>query len=384
MPIFLVQSFLLFGLAALVPTFLHFYHRRRPQPLPFSTLRFLQEAISKSRRSRQVTQYLTLLMRILILLLLAAAFAQPQIRFHRFVPGNYRNVLIVLDASASMQTVQGDKTGFELARAWAEIMLTELKEGDRIGILAPGSQEARVVFPLVSDLQAAKNALKTVQPGFDQAALPECLRDFLDKSVPGLQNLEIHLFSDMQKSAWGTSALPPLQTFLEDLHAAIFFNRVSDFPTGDCSISSARFQPAAILPSGSVQAAVTLQSNAQFVGANVVRLHVADHESSHIAVELMANDSQSVVLSGAVNSEQAQVTGKLTLENDAYQLNNEYFFSLPRLAGVPALLVHGDSDRDTFFLRRALQPGGRSASVMMPKTASWQEFLAGDHSADAA
>ncbi|MCR4572462.1 MAG: BatA domain-containing protein, partial [Lentisphaeria bacterium] len=46
MPFFLGSSFLLAGLAVVVPIALHLLHRRRPQPIMFGTLRFLQTAIA--------------------------------------------------------------------------------------------------------------------------------------------------------------------------------------------------------------------------------------------------------------------------------------------------------------------------------------------------
>ena len=49
---FLAPWFMLASAVAAVPLALHLLHRRRPQPVPFSTIRFLREAIASTRRSR--------------------------------------------------------------------------------------------------------------------------------------------------------------------------------------------------------------------------------------------------------------------------------------------------------------------------------------------
>ena len=384
MPIFLFNGFLLFGLVALVPVLLHLLHRRRPQPIPFGAVRFLKEAISKSRRSRRVTQCLTLLMRILIILLLAAAFAQPQIRFSRFVPGGHRIVLIVLDTSASTQAREGDKSLFELSRSWAESLLAGLAEGDRAAIIAPGCTDPRIVFPPVSDHKAILAALRDLQPGFGAAALPETIRDLLEKADGGLHGAEIHIFSDFQKSAWNKTALAALTPTLDQLGAAVFLNCPGILSTGDTGIAEALFTPPAIIGGGAFQATATLTTNDHFVGGNIVRLATDTGELNHVALEMLPGESQPAALSGVAPGEAPQVVGSLRLEDDAYELNNNFFFSLPRLAGIPALLVNGSGDRDTFFLRRALQPGGQSAALMVPTTVGWPEFLAGDVSGNAA
>ena len=383
MPIFLSNVFLLFGLVALVPLLLHLLHRRRPQPIQFAAVRFLKEAISKSRRSRRITQCLTLLMRILIILLLAAAFAQPQIRFHHLVPGGHRVILIVLDASASMQAQEGDKSLFELSRGWAESLLAGLTEGDRVAIIAPGCPDYRIVFPPVSDHKAILAALQDLQPGFGAATLPETIRDLLEKADGGLHGAEIHIFSDFQKSAWNKTALDALKPTLEQLNAAVFLNRPGILSTGDTGIAEAMFHPPAIIGNSAFQATATLTTNDHFVGANIVRLATDTGELNHVALEMLPGESQTTGLSGIAPGEAPQVVGSLRLEDDAYELNNCFFFSLPRLAGIPALLVNGTGERDTFFLRRALQPGGQAAAMMVPTTVGWPEFLAGDISGNA-
>jgi type IV secretory pathway component VirB8 len=113
MPFFLFNGFLLFGLAALIPVALHLLHKRRPQPYLFAAVRFIQDATAKSRRSRRITQCVTLIMRVLIIIILAMAFAQPLVRNSKFLSEGQRVAVIVIDSSASMQASGGDKSLFQ-------------------------------------------------------------------------------------------------------------------------------------------------------------------------------------------------------------------------------------------------------------------------------
>src|SRR6185369_16388907 len=67
-------------LAAGVPLVLHLLNRIRAPVVPFPTLRFLRLTAQKTARRRQIHQYLLLLVRMLVFVLLALAIASPLIR----------------------------------------------------------------------------------------------------------------------------------------------------------------------------------------------------------------------------------------------------------------------------------------------------------------
>ena len=130
MPFFLGSGFLVAAAAVIVPIALHLLQRRRPRPVMFGTLRFLRDAIAQSRRAHRITQGLTLLMRILIILLLAAAFARPLLRRSGLIPAGRRTVVMIVDCSASMQTLEGGRNYFDHARSWAVALTDSLQDGE--------------------------------------------------------------------------------------------------------------------------------------------------------------------------------------------------------------------------------------------------------------
>ena len=104
------------GFAA-IPVLLHLIRRKRVRILDFPTFRFLKKAAMEQRFHLRLQDQLLMFLRMLILLLLAFAFAGPLIK--KTFSANTRflgasNILIV-DDSLSMSVVQSDKSLYESA-----------------------------------------------------------------------------------------------------------------------------------------------------------------------------------------------------------------------------------------------------------------------------
>ena len=146
---FAAPLFLLATLAGLIPVLLHMINRQKAPEVPFSTLRFLQLSVQRTRRRKTVHVILLLLLRVAALVLVAVALARPTIRPLGGLLGGaaVRAVAIVLDNSASMATV--DETGprWETARQAAETLLDHLGPRDSVALLVTcGPQRRTAVY----------------------------------------------------------------------------------------------------------------------------------------------------------------------------------------------------------------------------------------------
>ncbi len=107
--IFQYPSFL-WALGALaIPILIHLFNFRKTTRIYFSNTRFLRQVKQETTQKRKLKQYLVLASRLLFLLFLVLAFAQP------FLPAadpisNQKNISIYLDNSMSMSTPVGEKT----------------------------------------------------------------------------------------------------------------------------------------------------------------------------------------------------------------------------------------------------------------------------------
>lgn len=367
---------------AAVPLALHLLHRRRPQPVPFSTIRFLREAIASTRRSRNLTNLLTLLMRVFIILLLAMAFAQPIVRFTSFIPEGKRTAIIVLDGSASMQFKDGERSCFEQAKDWALKLVGSMDDGDRIAVICPGIALPKVVFPPNSDHEAIARTIGELQPGYGATDLAETLSDLLNRldDINRASGIEVHVFSDFQRSGWREAEIEALDPALEEKGILLFLNHVTPTVAADAGVVKADFMPPAILGDGQFQARATVRSSLEFSGPNTLRLLVGGAEQARQSFRLQPEQETKFVLAGQAAGTDSFVSGQLELETDGFPLDDVYRFSLPRMPGIPVLLVDGsaqgdEGQRDTYFLDRAIQPRGKDTSLFLPKVVDWPSFV---------
>src|SRR5271168_720951 len=92
------------GLAGLaLPLYLHLLKRQTTTPKPVSSLMFFESRTQASTRHRRLKYFLLLSLRLLVLLFLILAFANPFINRDSAALASDRLVLLVVDNSFSMR-----------------------------------------------------------------------------------------------------------------------------------------------------------------------------------------------------------------------------------------------------------------------------------------
>ncbi len=140
---FLTPLFL-FGLAAAaIPVAIHLIRREKPQRIMFSTLRFLKSTTRKLVLFQQIQQWLLLLMRAALIILLVLAFARPllhQTPMAELLSDDPQSVVILIDRSLSM------RAGERFARAREEALhaLSELESADEAAVVGFASAPMEV------------------------------------------------------------------------------------------------------------------------------------------------------------------------------------------------------------------------------------------------
>ena len=109
-----LHPFLLAGLAAvMVPILIHLLLRQRPRPRPWAAMRWLLAAAQQASRRYRLTNYLLLLLRMLLVALIALAISRPLLGGM----GGGERLVIVLDRTASMGPRGSDPGPFAAALA---------------------------------------------------------------------------------------------------------------------------------------------------------------------------------------------------------------------------------------------------------------------------
>ena len=189
------------GLAAVgLPIYLHLLQRHKTTPHAFSSLMFFERHTQSSIKHRRLRYLLLLSLRLALLVLLALAFANPFINRSAASVAGDKLLLVVIDSSFSM------RAGTRLADARREALavLDSRRPSERAQVVAFGSRSV-LMTQVTQDAAELRAAVENIQAGDSYASfgeLAQLLRSMADNiSTP----IEVHLISDMQKSAMPAS-----------------------------------------------------------------------------------------------------------------------------------------------------------------------------------
>ncbi len=389
MPIFFTPLYLIAAMVALMPVVLHLLHRRRPRVVPFSTLRFLQQAMARTRRSRRLRNILILLLRTAILLLLVLAFARPAWQYGEQVGVQRRTLLLILDAGATMR-VEEDESLFERARQWALALVDSLEAGDRLAVVGAGLDSPFLVYPPVSDRERARNILLDMQPGYGAGSIALSVRDALRRwrAEQADSGLEIHVFSDFRAEHWSRRKQEALSDQLDD-RTILFLNRVRPRMVANAGVIAARFEPPVVVGERRwLRVSPLIRAGRDFNGSLSAQLWLAGEEVHSSTLALTpGQDHKADLLARPGLADGSGISGRVEISGrDMFAEDNVFFFSLPKVEEVKVLLIadNADSAADgALFLRKAIAPSGDRHALYSVRMISGRDFAAGEGIDDA-
>src|SRR5580704_15008163 len=191
----LLAPWFLAGLVGLaLPLYLHLLKRQTTAPKPVSSLMLFESRTQSSTRHRRLRYFALLSLRLLWLALLILAFANPFFNRNTGALASNRLVLLVIDNSFSM------RAGNRLADAKdAAIRVLAGKGAARAQVGAFGSQ-LRLMTQPIEDQSALRAAVQSIQPGDGHGNFGELARAVRAMAEAVHTPIELHLFSDMQRS----------------------------------------------------------------------------------------------------------------------------------------------------------------------------------------
>lgn len=184
-----------FGFAATIPVVILFYllKRKRVVRLVSSTLlwqKFLAETQASAPFQRLRHNWL-LVLQLLLLILAILALARPFMSSRAESSGLQ---VVVLDASASMQSVDESPSRFEKARAAALKWIDTLRDTDQMVVLQAASS-TEVKISRRSEKAELRRAIQECTAADSPTRLSEALK-MAESLTRDVQDAEIHLFSD--------------------------------------------------------------------------------------------------------------------------------------------------------------------------------------------
>ena len=207
------QPWMLAGLlAAALPLLVHLLFRPKPRPLRFGPMAFVLQSLQRSASLWRLRQLLVYVLRTLLVLALALAFARPWLGSNTAASAASQGeaaTALVLDASFSMRYASGKQTAFETARSQALEFMDGLLETEPLTlVLCDGTQAPSP--PLSYDKAFWRRKLQEARPSFLASNLNGCMETALQllQQSP-LPAKRLAVFSDFARHALHLGLPPP-------------------------------------------------------------------------------------------------------------------------------------------------------------------------------
>src|SRR5579863_5120213 len=185
------------GVAAVgLPVWLHLLKKHRSDPRLFPSLMLFEKREQSSVKHRRLEYLLLFALRAAMIVLLALLFANPFIR--RAIPASQQKHLTVIAVDNSFSMRAGDH--LQRAKDQAQSVLSGLKAGDQVQVVALGAQIQTLTQP-TTDQAEARAAINSIQPTDSRASFGELARYSRTLAESLKTPIELHLASDLQKSA---------------------------------------------------------------------------------------------------------------------------------------------------------------------------------------
>lgn len=438
-----LNALFLAGLAGvLIPLLIHLLNRVRARPVEWGAMRFLRQSLNVRRRRMQLEEALVLLVRCLTVAVLALALARPFIRPASLFPpwmilgaillpvallavgavfwsdpprrrlflrasavlilaaaalawfevkrgglrwrlaAGEKDIVIILDASASMGLRSDGRTTFDRAVEEALALVETLPRSDSVGVVWAGPAP-RVILHPTADRNALRKLLQdeTLKPSTGAMGALEAFYAAVALLEESRNPEKVAIFlTDGHRAGWDLAA-ERRWTFLSDRLAKwpvpprLLIRRLPMPPQiSDAMVADIGFSRQVI---GSDRAvgieALIANGGTAPVRPGTVELLIDGVLAgrSDIRREIPVNAVERVRFSGRFDSPGRHVLSvRLGYEDDC-PANNAAFRAVDVLDKLPVLLVDGSTSERFFrgaagFLRVALQPDSDSTSTNLP------------------
>jgi len=370
-----LSPFLLAGFATLaVPLWLHLRRKRRQTPVEFPSLRYLRMAAARMKRQAKVEDLGLLLLRLLLLGLLAAAFARPVVRSRGAWLGAARAVesVVIIDATASMGWHGEADSRFDAAKRLAREWVAGLDPKDAVALWVLTERlEQPVPLPIADrshwfkelDALALSEGSSSLAPVFNAA------REWADTRGGGRKELVV--ITDNQNAAWDWPADSFFRRVWRRGETGLVVLAPDAARASNISVESVRWDGLAVREGALLTGVARLANCGGAAVKDLLECRVGGHVLLRKPVEIPAVGTVEVPLSLPVPALDGPVlAGELALAGDALGCDDHWYFALPVRHAYQVLVVNrgggmGGAMSPSFFLTRALAAGGAGKSVVI-------------------
>ncbi|TWU66511.1 hypothetical protein V7x_20780 [Crateriforma conspicua] len=366
-----INALLAWGaLAFTIPLAIHLFFRHRFRTIDWGAMWLLDSVIQRNRRRLRWTNWLLLLLRCLIPVLLAAAMSRPLLHSFRVAPGQLAQTLVlIIDDSQSMNAVDDEGVSrFQKARNQAFELVSDLTRNDEVILLQSG--ELTAAPSIIAPIDAA-DQLRQMAPGTG----PYTLGDALDAAVSALRfasnpHHRIVIISDFQDGVVPPDIAPQLESIARRIDDSAVTPNISllsvadrDEDPGNVSIDAIRLESPIAIAGHRTTAAATVRNASDLpVSGADLRWRIDGKVAASGSINVPARAETTVRLNFTPDQVGRRlVTATIDLK-DALVNDNRREFALDVTRSIRVAMVDGSPSGEALtrmsdFLFLALQPG---------------------------
>jgi hypothetical protein len=192
---------------AAIPLLLHLLTLHRLKTVELSTFRFLFDSYVQQRRRMQFLEALLAVLRTLFLLFLIFLFTRPVVRhwdalFRAGGGTGGREVVLLMDCSASMAARSGGTSAFDRAKAAALSVIDRLGPDDRLTLVRVGNQPEELLSRFNTDTKGIHDAVENLKTTSSRGNVFAALLKLFGPEATARSNPLVYLFTDCQASGW--------------------------------------------------------------------------------------------------------------------------------------------------------------------------------------
>jgi hypothetical protein len=359
----------LFALAA-IPLVLHLLTLQRLRTVELPTYRFLFDSYVQQRRRTQFLEALLAMLRMLFILGLVILIARPVVTkvSNLFQSGGGRDVIILVDCSASMGAVDGGDSAYDRARRYAKQVAGGLAKDDRITLVRVTGRPEVIYRQFAPDAAGVKEGIENLALSPARANLFAALNAVFGDEKKRPSNPLVYFFTDCQASGWRE---------IEQQRAAAerYLPKDTPFVLVDVGTRKEARPNLAVTgdppPRQRAVAGLPVELRARVLNAAPVEAEatltfsINDKPVERRPLKLPARKETVVRLADYFPAEEGVLRGKFTVEPadkslDTFPEDNAYLFTLPVQSKVRVLVVNGapspasPHDDETIYLYAAL------------------------------
>jgi hypothetical protein len=202
--IFLHPALLWLLPVAAIPILLHLLTLHRLKTVELSTYRFLFDSYVQQRRQMQFLEALLAMLRALFLLLLVVLVGRPAIKHWNelFSLGSGRDVVFLVDCSASMNARTGGVSAIDRAKSAALAVAGHLGKEDRLTLVRVGSRPQEIFNQFARDAGAVRDKIEGLKTSPSRGNFFAGLQHVFGSRREERRNSVVYCFTDCQANGW--------------------------------------------------------------------------------------------------------------------------------------------------------------------------------------